>query len=57
MAARANLLQQVPAMRTANEDTFAALRAQGIGQRQASHDVPGADLKRRIGAENDLHSA
>jgi hypothetical protein len=47
-------VQQVACMRAADEGTLRTAIAQGIGQRQAAHDVASADLQRGVGAEGDF---
>jgi hypothetical protein len=57
MPSLVNEIKQVTDMRTAKKAAFHAALAQGIGQRQAAHDVASPDLQRGVGTENEMHSS
>jgi hypothetical protein len=42
-------------MRAANEGALRTALAQGIGQRQAAHDVTSNDVQRGVGAKGEMH--
>ena len=55
MAARTDRLAHMAFELPAHENRGSSAFLQGIGQREAAHDMPDADLRRGVRAENDGH--